>query len=402
MFGVSDLAGAEALGAVPGAERISLAIGSDVGRRGTRDLLVATAEVAALEALRSPLALRISGTGGRSVVAEDTLHVARVEVPLAERVGIAERLGEELVAEGGALESFVVPHAVVVGVTTELVAFVFVDTLSAASADGPLALAGVASAGGGGAEALAGLEALRAVPEARVISHARRGGGVAVLALAGADVGGCGRVPFAAVVGVAHSRSPLVVAADAADVALSGVPDAHGVGVAGSDIGFFTAAAAAAVLIEVPHAARELTAAVGVVGEEFAVHLADFVLPVAHSVLDCAGGLVDDLGTSGLARAASGVPHTLLIANAVSGVFSEGVASEAFVVADAVGGVPVARRVGTAARLVAFVGVLLALVTAAAESGLPGAGRVLGAVGFGAVAVLALSLAVLSLNVPLA
>lgn len=194
----------------------------------------------------------------------------------------------------------------------------------------------------------------------------------------------------------------MVVAADAADVALSRVPDAHGIGVAASDVGFFAAAAAAAVLVEVPHAAGEFTAAISVVGKEFAVHLADVVLPVAHSGLVRASSLVDDLGTSGLALASGVVPHTLLVGDATNVVLSEGVASEAFVIADAVGGVPVARRVSAAARLITFVGVLPALITAAAESGFPGALRILGTVGFGAVAVLALSLAVLRLDVPLA
>lgn len=402
LVGVLDLAGRQARASVPGAELVGCAVGSDVVESGVGDLLITTAEVAALVGLRSPLALRISGTGGGGVVAEDALHVAGVEVPLTEGVGIAERLGEELVAEGGALKSFVVPHAVVIVGATEFVAGVFVDALSAAVVDGPLALAGVASASRSSAEAVAGLEATRAVPEAGVVSHARRRGAVAVLALAGANVGNGGGVPFAAVVRVAHGGSPLVVAADAADVALGGVPDAHGVRVAASDIGFFTAATAAAVLVEVPHAARELAAAVGVVGEELAVHLADVVLPVAHSGLDGAGSLIDDFSASGLALAAGGVPHALLVGDAASGVLGEGVACVALVIADAVSGVPVARRIGVAARLIAFRGVLAALITAAAESGLPGAGRILGAVGFGAVAVLALSLAVLRLDVPLA
>jgi hypothetical protein len=92
----------------------------------------------------------------------------------------------------------------------------------------------------------------------------------------------------------------------------------------------------------------------------------------------------------------------LLITDAASGVFGERVASVTLIVADAVGGVPVAGRVSAAAGLITFVGVLAALVAAAAESGFPGAGRILRAVGFGAVAVLALSLAVLRLDVPLA
>lgn len=311
--------------------------------------------------------------------------------------GFADVLVEKLAAHCGALELVVVPDAVLVVRAAKFVVGVLVLAVAAAVVDGPLALGRVGGTSSGRAEAVAVLEALLAVPEAGGVGAARAFGGVAERALAGANVGGVGRVPFAAVVGVAHVNGPLVGAADAADVALRRVEDAHGVGVALAGVRLFAATAAAASGVEVPHAASELAAAVGVVGKELAVHLADVGgrAPVAHGGFGGAGGLNVDLGTGGRAAALGVVPHALLIVLARGGVFGEGVASEAFVVALAVGGVPVARGVGAAAGLIALVGVLRALITAATKSGFPGALRILGAVGFAAVAVLALSLAVL-------
>ena len=404
LFGVFDFASRQTFRTVPSTELISFAITGDVGSSSVGDLFVVVTRVAALEGLRSPLALRVGGTSGRSVVAENTLNVAAVEMPLAHGVdgGCADTLGEKLIAKSRALQGFVVPDAVVVVGTTKFVVGVFELALSAAVVDSPFALVGVASTRVGVREAVAVLEALVTFPEAGAVSHARRGSAVTIFTLASTDVGSSRGVPFAAVVSVTQGRRPLIIATDAADVTLSGVEDTHGIGVAASDVSFFRAAATARRRFEVPHTAVEFTAAVSVVGEVFTVHLTDIVLPVAQGSFSIASRLSVDFSTSSSAATSGVVPHTLLIFDTSSGEFTEGVASEALFVALAVSGVPVARRVRVAARLITFVGVLEALITAATKSGFPGALRILGTVVLRAVAVLALSLASLRLDVPLA
>lgn len=398
---VPDFTSAQALGTIPGTEVISFTIGSDVGDSSVGNLFVTTTEVAALVLLRSPFTLRISSTGRRSVVTEDTLHVTRIEVPLTKSVTVTEILGEELVTEGRALERFVVPHAILVLVTTKFVAFVFVDALTAASVDGPFTLAGETSTSRRSGETVTGLEATLSIPEAGVVIHTRSRSGVTVFTLTSTDIDSSRGVPFAAVVSVTQTRSPLIVTANTADVTLSRIEDTHGVRVALGDISFFSTTTTARLGVEVPHTAFEFTTAVSIVGKELTIHLADIILPVAHSSFGTASSLGVDFSTSGLALALGVVPHTLLISLAGSSVFSEGVASEALFVTLAVSRVPVTRRVRTAARLITFLGVLEALITAATEFRSPLTLRISSTVTFGAVAVLTLSLTVLRLDVPL-
>lgn len=74
--GVLDAAGGQAVGSVPAAVGVGLAVEADVVGCGVGDLLIAFAVVAALVELRSPFALRVSIAGGGSVVAELALDVA--------------------------------------------------------------------------------------------------------------------------------------------------------------------------------------------------------------------------------------------------------------------------------------------------------------------------------------
>jgi len=341
---VQDRASALAVRTIPVTERVGLAESGDVRDSESGDLSVTCAVVAASRRLRRPSTLSIGCASSGGVVAVEATDVAHVDLPLAHGVVEASALGLDVVTLAGASQLQAVPHAVIITHAAALVASVAVHALAAASRDSPLALSARRRAGSRGllvASLLAGSRRDQRIPEASSIGIAILSSCVTVeaLVIASRDEGG---TPLAVGVHNAEVLRPVMDTLHAAELLIE-VKDAHAVGVTRCGEGNLVTILTASGRREVPHAARQRTAACGVIVQEGAVHAADAAQPAAHAFL-CATELVQR-GAGSLAALRGVVVHTKWVAVTRVLVLRERELGRALVHASGRGGVPVAHAV---------------------------------------------------------